>query len=134
MTQVYPIILTLTDDGYVVTVPDFNINTQGKDYAEAMLMARDAICLTGIVMEDQGMEIPMASALSAVRPENESDVVALVDVDFVAYRRKEEMRTVKKNCTIPSWLSYAAEEAGLNFSSLLADAIRQKLNLPERAY
>lgn len=134
MTQVYPIILTLTDDGYVVTVPDFNINTQGKDYAEAMFMARDAICLTGMVMEDQGMEIPTPSALSAVRPENDSDVVALVDVDFAAYRRKEEMRTVKKNCTIPSWLNYAAEEAGLNFSSLLADAIRQKLNLPERVY
>ena len=134
MTQVYPIILTLTDDGYVVTVPDFNINTQGKDYAEAMFMARDAICLTGMVMEDQGMEIPTPSALSAVRPENDLDVVALVDVDFAAYRRKEEMRTVKKNCTIPSWLNYAAEEAGLNFSSLLADAIRQKLNLPERVY
>ena len=134
MTQVYPIILTLTDDGYVVTVPDFNINTQGKDYAEAMFMARDAICLTGMVMEDQGMEIPTPSALSAVRPENDSDVVALVDVDFAAYRRKEETRTVKKNCTIPSWLNYAAEEAGLNFSSLLADAIRQKLNLPERVY
>ena len=134
MTQVYPIILTLTDDGYVVTVPDFNINTQGQDYAEALFMARDAICLTGMVMEDQGMEIPTPSALSAVRPENDLDVVALVDVDFAAYRRKEEMRTVKKNCTIPSWLNYAAEEAGLNFSSLLADAIRQKLNLPERVY
>jgi len=60
--------------------------------------------------------------------------VALVDVDIAAYRRREEMRTVKKNCTIPSWLNYAAEQAGLNFSSLLAEAIREKLKLPERAY
>ena len=33
-------------------VPDFNINTQGKNYADAMEMARDAIGLVGIDMED----------------------------------------------------------------------------------
>lgn len=133
MTHVYPIILTQTGEGYVVTVPDFGINTQGKDYAEAMLMARDAICVTGIVIEDQGGVIPEPSPISDIHSEAAEDVVALVDVDFAAYRRREEMKTVKKNCTIPSWLNYAAEQAGLNFSSLLAEAIRQKLNLPERA-
>ena len=134
MTQVYPIILTPSEGGYVVTVPDFDINTQGDDYAEAMFMARDAICMAGLVMEDEGMTLPVPSELSAIHPENEGDVVALVDVDIAAYRRREEMRTVKKNCTIPSWLNYAAEQAGLNFSSLLAEAIREKLHLPERAY
>lgn len=134
MTQVYPIILTPSEGGYVVTVPDFDINTQGDDYAEAMFMARDAICMAGLVMEDEGMALPAPSELSAIHPENEGDVVALVDVDIAAYRRREEMRTVKKNCTIPSWLNYAAEQAGLNFSSLLAEAIREKLHLPERAY
>ena len=97
MTQVYPIILTQTEDGYGVTVPDFDINTQCDDYAEAMFMARDAICATAIVMEDEGMALPAPSELSAIRPENEDDVVALVDVDIAAYRRREEMRTVKKN-------------------------------------
>ena len=134
MTQVYPIILTPADGWYVVTVPDFDINTQGETYAEAMFMARDAICATALVMEDEGMTLPVPSELSAIHPENEGDVVALVDVDIAAYRRREEMRTVKKNCTIPSWLNYAAEQAGLNFSNLLAEAIREKLQLPERAY
>lgn len=134
MTQVYPIILSRTASGYVVTVPDYDINTQGEDYAEAMNMARDAICATALVMEDEGMTLPAPSEPAAIRPEDPSDVVALVDVDVAAYRRREDMKTVKKNCTIPSWLNYAAEQAGLNFSSLLSEAIRQKLNLPERAY
>lgn len=133
MTHVYPIILTPCDTGFLVTVPDFHFNTQGKDYAEAMYMARDAICLAAIVMEDEGTPIPAPSAPQDVRPENEQDIVALVDVDFADYRRKIDMKSVKKNCTIPSWLNYAAEQAGLNFSSLLAEAIRTKLNLPERA-
>lgn len=134
MTQVYPIILTPVEDGYVVTVPDFDINTQGKDYAEAMYMARDAICLTGIVMEDNGQEMPKPSCPADVRLEGEHDVVALIDVDFAAYRRREDMRAVKKNCTIPSWLNYAAEQAGINFSNLLAEAIKQKLHLQEPVY
>ena len=45
MTKVYPVILTPTASGYVVTVPDLDINTQGKDLAEAIYMARDAIGL-----------------------------------------------------------------------------------------
>lgn len=134
MTQVYPIVLTPVEEGYVVSVPDFDINTQGKDYAEAMFMARDAICLTGIVMEDNGQELPNPSNLADIRPEGEHDVVALVDVDFAAYRRREDMRAVKKNCTIPSWLNYAAEQAGLNFSNLLAEAIKQKLHLQDPVY
>ena len=134
MTQVYPIVLIPVEEGYVVSVPDFDINTQGKDYAEAMFMARDAICLTGIVMEDRGQKLPSPSSLADIRPENEREIVALVDVDFAAYRRKEDMRAVKKNCTIPSWLNYAAEQAGLNFSNLLAEAIKQKLHLQEPVY
>ena len=43
MTLVYPIILSKDDKYFVVSIPDFNINTQGETVAEAILMARDAI-------------------------------------------------------------------------------------------
>ena len=127
----YPIVMTQGKEHIVVYVPDFCINTQGADMAEAMEMARDAIGLMGIDMQDDGEALPKASALSSVTPEHNGDVVTLVDVDFDEYRRKNDLRAVKKNCTIPSWLNYAAEKANLNFSSLLAEAIRMKLNLPE---
>ena len=53
-----------------------------------------------------------------------ADIVTLVDVDFGEYRRKNDMRAVKKNCTIPSWLNFEAEKAGVNFSAILTAALK----------
>ena len=129
MKEAYPIIMSKGAEYIVVFVPDFNINTQGKDYAEAMEMARDAIGLMGIDMEDDGEEIPKPSDLATVKRENKDDVITLVDVDFYEYRRKNDMRTVRRNVSLPSWLNVRAEEAGLNVSAILQAALRQELNI-----
>lgn len=132
MKGVYPIILTKGAEYIVVYIPDFNINTQGKDIADAIEMARDAIGLMGIDMEDDGETLPTGTDLHKIKRANESDIVTLVDVDFAEYRRKNDMRTVKKNCTIPSWLNFEAEKAGINFSALLQAALKNELHLTDR--
>lgn len=129
MKKAYPIILTQGKDFIVVFVPDFNINTQGKDVPEAIEMARDAIGLMGIDMQDDGESLPEASNITDVQANSTKAIVTLVDVDFSEYRRKNDMRTVKKNCTIPSWLNFEAEKAGVNFSAILQSALKAELNL-----
>ena len=52
-----------------------------------------------------------------------------MDVDFDAYRKMLENRTVRKNCTIPSWLNEKAEQAGINFSAVLQKGLKEELNL-----
>ena len=94
MKAVYPIILTPAERGYVVFVPDLDINTEGEDLADAIEMARDAIGLWGITEEDAGREIPQASG-TMPHPE-EQEIVTLVDIDFAAYRRANDLRTVRK--------------------------------------
>lgn len=131
MKGVYPVLLTQGKEMIVVSVPDFGVNTQGKDVAEAMEMARDVIGVMGIDMQDDGEALPAATALCDVVKEHEDDMLTLVDVDFDEYRRKNDLRSVKKNCTIPSWLNFEAEKAGLNFSNLLADAIKRALGLSD---
>jgi len=112
---------------YVVRVPDLDIGTQGKDIADAIYMARDAICLWGISEQDEGRPIPTPSE---VLPEYEADEIpAFVDVDFDEYRRKIESRTVRKNITIPSWLNEAAEAAGINFSAVMQNALKEQLQI-----
>lgn len=123
----YPIILKRTDDGYYVDIPDFDVGTQGKTVAEAMEMARDAIGLMGIDMEDDKKELP--TPYSKRFEAEEEDIVTLVDIDFSEYRKKVDNRAVKKNCTIPYWLSVEAERAGVNYSRLLQDAIISTLGL-----
>ena len=46
-----------------------------------------------------------------------------------AYRRSLDMRAVRKNCTIPSWLNEAAEQQGINFSATLQQALMQQLGV-----
>lgn len=111
-------------------VPDFDVNTQGDNLVEAMTMARDVIGMMGIDMEDDKKAIPEPSMLSEVDV-SDNDILTLVDVDFAEYRRKNETRVVKKNCTLPSWLCYEAEKANLNFSQVLQAALKRELKITE---
>lgn len=132
MKAVYPIVMTQGKDYIVVFVPDFNINTQGKNYADAMEMARDAIGLMGIDMEDEHEQIPTPSPLSSISKDYENDIVTLVDVDFTEYRRKNDLRTVRRNVSLPSWLNVEAERAGINVSSILQSALKHELHITDR--
>lgn len=132
MKRAYPIIMSQGKEFIVVFIPDFNINTQGEDIPTAIEMARDAIGLIGIDMEDEGEAIPTASSFSDISLKAEpNEMVTLVDVDFKEYRRRNEIRVVKKNCTIPSWLNAEAERAGINFSAVLQAALKQTLQISE---
>ena len=133
MKNAYPVILTHGEKYIVVSVPDFNINTQGTDVPDAIEMARDAIGLMGIDMQDDGDALPEASSLKDVQSDApEGGIVTLVDVDFAEYRRQNDMRAVKQNCTIPSWLNASAEKAGVNFSAVLQAALKRELNITGR--
>lgn len=131
MKNSYPIVLTPEEKGFTVFIPDFNINTQGDDLTEAIEMARDAIGLVGIDMEDDGKSIPAASSAKDIK-HAEGEFISLVDVDFAEYRRKNEIKVVKKNCTLPSWLCYEAEKANINFSQVLQAALKRELNITDR--
>lgn len=90
MKQAYPVIMTQGNEFLVVYVPDFNINTQGKNYVEAMEMAQDAIGLVGIDMEDEQEPLPDPTPISELKAANSTDIITLVDVDFEVYRRKQD--------------------------------------------
>ncbi|MBR2743245.1 MAG: type II toxin-antitoxin system HicB family antitoxin [Clostridia bacterium] len=123
----YPVILTPDEPGFIVYVPDMDINTEGKDIADALSMAADAISLCGITKQDMGQEIP---APSKTLPKcAEGEIATFVLVDFDAYRRAVDMRTVRKNVTLPSYLNDMAEKAGLNFSRVLQDALKERLQI-----
>ncbi|NLI91958.1 MAG: HicB family protein [Peptococcaceae bacterium] len=127
MKKVYPVILTPSNIGYVVYVPDLDINTQGTDLANAIDMARDAIGLWGITEQDMGRSIPEPSLELPGHEPNQ--IATLVDIDFDAYRRANDNRTIRKNLTIPSWLNIQAEKAGVNFSQILQDALKERLGI-----
>lgn len=131
MKGAYPIVLTEGDNHIIVYVPDFDINTQGANIADAMEMARDAIGLCGIDMEDDKEVIPVPSDIKSVveRFGASDQLITLVDVDFKEYRRKNDNKTVRRNVSLPSWLDFEAEKAGINVSAILQGALKEALNI-----
>ena len=99
----------------------------------------------GFVFERHGgnhdinkQDIPKPSdqfgALEKVKQDTEiidfsKGILTYVDVDFSEYRRKTDMKTVRRNVALPSWLNYEAEHAGVNVSRILQEALINTLNL-----
>lgn len=126
--KAYPIVISKEEDGfYYVSIPDFDIATQGESIADAMEMARDAIGIMGIDYLDDGKVLPEPNTKEV--ESGTDDIVTLVDVDFAEYRKKVDNKAVKKNCTIPYWLNVEAEKAGINYSKVLQDAIMRVLGI-----
>mgnify|MGYP002511863124 CR=1 FL=1 len=92
MKKAYPVILSQGEKYIVAYVPDFQINTQGTDVPEAIEMARDAIGVVGIDLEDDGEVLPDSTAISEIKSDSAADIITLVDVDFGEYRRKNAGR------------------------------------------
>ncbi len=130
--KAYPIIMMKGEKYIVVDIPDFNINTQGKDYAEAIEMAADAIGMQGIYLEDKGLPIPEPSDYESIKIEDD-EVLNLVVVDFKDYRRKYDLTMKRTNVTIPGWLHYEADKAKINISGLLQEALIIRLDLQDRS-
>ena len=126
MKMAYPVVIAKGKSFLIASVPDCEIDTQGESIVDAINMARDAISIWCVGQQDAGQQLPLPSELSAIE-HNPEDILTLVDVDIDAYRRKLDNRAVRKNLTVPSWLCEQAEQAGINFSGVLQEALKQKL-------
>lgn len=142
MKQAYPAFIVNTNDGseypFLVCVPDMEIFTEADTFADAIEMARDAIGVAGISMEDNAEELPVPSAqvdaIEKVKHHTEDidfskGILTYIDVDFSEYRKKADTKTVRRNVALPSWLNYEAEHAGINVSRVLQEALMNVLNV-----
>ena len=132
MKAVYPTILIPDDESFLVKVPDLEIETEGYDMADAIEMARDAIGLKGICLEDMGKKIPEPSPMSSISTAP-GETLTLVDIDCAEYRLSVDNKAVRKNLSIPNWLNVRAEKAGINFSKVLQDALISALDIQSMA-
>ena len=133
MRTAYKIILIPEENqphDYTVYVPDFDIYTEGDSIADALYMARDAIGMMGITMQDDKEEIPEPGTVEYTLEPGQTETY--VDVDFKEYRKKHDNKKVRKNVMIPSWLNEAAESDGINFSRVLEEALRERLQMESR--
>ena len=126
---VYPAIFHPNqDDGsFTVTVPSLpGCVTEGKDLADAIYMAGDAVSMWLWVTENQHETVSAPLPLPIVEA---PEFVNYVYADTDEYRRKHDNRAVKKTLSIPSWLNDQAMQAGVNFSQILQEALKERLGV-----
>ena len=128
---VYPAILDDSENKkecYTVTFPDVSgAITDGNGEGEAM--ARGSEILKAFLYDLPKDQITVPTDSEEVRRRNPDKLVVPIFADLEKARRETKPATVKKNTTIPGDLAYKAEEAGINFSQTLTEALKQKLNL-----
>ena len=126
---IYPAVFAQEGTMYTVRFPDLeSCYTQGDDLQDAYDMASDVLCLTLYRLEEAGAAIPPASSVASVAV-SKGEFVSLVACDTLEYRKFYDNRAVKKTLTIPAWLNTMSEREGLNFSSVLQEALKKKLNI-----
>ena len=132
MKYVYPAVFSPEEEGgYCVYFPDIPMGaTQGEDLIECMDAAEKFLADATCFIEDEKRDIPSPSAMSDIEVKD-GDIITLIAVDTMEYRRKYENKAVKKTLTMPSWLNAKAEAANINFSQLLQKAIKEELQIAD---
>jgi len=132
MKYVYPAVFSPEEDGgYCVFFPDIKRGaTQGETIAECIEMAQDFLCLALYHMEKNEEPIPTATDLKSLTI-TDNDIVTLISADTEVYHRYYSNKLVKKTLNIPMWLNERAEQANVNFSGILQDALKEHLHIHE---
>lgn len=139
MLSAYPACFIKEENGYSVIFPDLNdLATCGSTLDEAFTMAVD--CLAGYLywLKKDNETAPAPSALDKIDPaeiakdldvSSDEAFVNIVTVDVEEYAKVHFEKAVKKTLTIPAWLNAAALEQNINFSQVLQEALKSRLNL-----
>lgn len=126
---VYPAIFTKYNDNgeyFVVDFIDLNVCiTEGKNLQEAFYMAQDAM---GLFLDDlTNFPIPTTDFSNIKLEKNQ--FISFVNIDMDQYRKMFNNKSIKKTLTIPAWLNNLSEKNDINFSQVLQEALKNKLEI-----
>lgn len=127
---IFPAIFTPEDEGgYSILFPDIKgCYTCGDTLEDGLIMADDALALMLVNLEDENKEIPRPSAINELSMTGD-EFATLISVDTEVYRKTLNNLAVKKTLSIPQYLNQAAMAAGINFSQVLQEALKEQLHM-----
>lgn len=123
---VFPAIFTYDGEYYNVDFIDLKgCSTFGNSIQEAYAMAQDAM---GLYL-DELTNFPKPTLDFSNIDLQKNQFISFVNIDMEEYRKKFNNKAVKKTLTIPAWLNFLAEKNNINFSQILQEALKEKLNI-----
>ena len=129
MKYVYPAIFTPEDNGgFSIAFPDLEgCYTCGDNLQDALYMAEDVLAFTLYDYEKEKKAIPEPSVVNKLIIEP-NEFANYITCDTIGYQKRNNNKAVKKTLSIPEWLNEAAMAAEINFSQILQDGLKKKLN------
>lgn len=119
----YTAVISENNGTFYAKVPDIDgCITTGKTLSEAISLITDALNLCLIVLEDEDI-VPSQPSPQSDIPHNSKDILTIVQADTIQYRSQTDTRAVRKNVSLPAWMSSLVDKRGINCSKVLQDAL-----------
>lgn len=123
MLYTYTAVITESDGTFYAKIPDIDgCITTGGSLSEAIELITDALSLCLVVLEDENIQPNPASVQVDLR-HNPDDILTIIQVDTIKYRSLTDNKAVRKNVSLPAWMSNLADKRGINCSKVLQDAL-----------
>ena len=128
MIYTYTAVITEENGTFFAKVPDVDgCITTGKSLSEVIDLITDALNLSLTVLEDEDVQ-PAAPTPQAHIPHNPDDILTIIQADTIKYRSMTDTKAVRKNVSLPAWMSVLADKRGINCSKVLQDALLHVLS------
>ena len=127
MKYTYTAVFTEKNKKVYARVPDLDgCITTGKDLIDAIEQMADAMAAWLCNAEDENLPIPAPTPQLKIA-HNNGDILSIIKADTLAYRAATDTRAVRKNVSLPRWLSILADRKHINCSQVLQEALLTKL-------
>lgn len=119
----YTAVITENNGTYYAKVPDVDgCITTGSSLSEAIELITDALNLSLVVLEDEGVK-PKEPTVQSDVPHQPEDILTIIQADTLKYRSLTDTKSVRKNVSLPAWMINLGDKRGINYSKLLQEAL-----------
>lgn len=123
MIYTYTAVISEDNGIFYAKVPDIDgCITTGKSLPEVIELITDALNLCLVVLEDEDI-VPTAPTAQVDIHHESSDILTIIQADTIKYRSQTDTKAVRKNVSLPAWMSTLADKRGINCSKVLQDAL-----------
>lgn len=124
----YTAVYEQVEGGVRITFPNEEIiSVEEKTLDDALQSAREVLALAVLDTEEEGREFVPKGVDGNNLSSNEH--LVSIDVWMPIERAKIKETYSKKTLTVPTWLDMLAKSKGVNFSSVLTNALKKELGV-----
>lgn len=123
MLYTYTAVITESNGTFYAKVPDISgCITTGTTLSETIELITDALNACLVVLEDENIQPQTPTPQSNIK-HDVNDILTIIQADTILYRSQTDTKAVRKNVSLPAWMSNLADKRGINCSKVLQDAL-----------